>query len=290
MQKQKVVAIVAMDEDCGIGRDDKIPWTIKSDLAHFRETTMGYPIIMGSTTFKSLSRPLPGRINIVLSRTHTCVEGCIRAANSQHALDIAAIGQHEKVFIIGGEQIYREFIQRIDAVDEIIVSRISGKHECTKKLWDFKNDGLFNFDFSATRADFKVEKYVRKTASWPSYPAMNDSRSKTLIKRNFLIDLDGTVCDDIPNEHPEKFLTAKVKEKCVETLNSLKAEGHSITFFTSRKKEHETVTRKWLHDNKFHYDEIIFDKPRHGRYVWIDNLNAVSLLVPDGGLPEFFPA
>lgn len=284
MQKQKVIAIVAMDEDCGIGRDDKIPWTIKSDLTHFRETTMGYPIIMGSTTFKSLSRPLPGRINIVLSRTHTCVEGCIRAANSQHALDIASIGQHEKVFIIGGEQIYREFIQRIDAVDEIIVSRISGKHDCTKKLWEFKNDGLFNFDFSATRTDFKVEKYVRKTNGCLNLTA------KSTAKRNFLIDLDGTVCDDISNEHSEKFLTAKAKEKCAEKLNKLKEQGHSITFFTSRKKEHETVTRKWLHDNKFHYDEIIFDKPRHGRYVWIDNLNAVSLLVPDGGLPEFFPA
>ena len=63
----QIIAIVAMDEHRGIGKDGKIPWHIAEDFKHFKETTLGYPIIMGRKTYDSIGRPLPGRRNIVLS-------------------------------------------------------------------------------------------------------------------------------------------------------------------------------------------------------------------------------
>jgi len=289
MIKQKVIAIMAMDDEWGISKDGKIPWNIPTEMAHFRDTTMGYPVIMGSSTFKTLGRPLPGRINIVLTKKHYCVEGCLRAANPQHALDLAVMGQHDKVFIIGGEQVYREYLQHLDVVDELMISKIEGKFGCDKKLWDFKCDGFFNFISGyVTKPGFKVENYERKNTNL---------RLTKFQKKNFLIDIDGTICEDIPNEEPEKFATAKLIDnrfdhqlKCVENLKLLREAGHDITFFTSRKKEHEEVTVKWLKEHDFVYDKIIFDKPRYGKYIWIDNLNVTGLITPDGGMPAFFPA
>ena len=89
--------------------------------------------------------------------------------------------------------------------------------------------------------------------------------------KNYLIDIDGTICDDIPNEQPERMVTANVYPEALKTLNKWYAEGHIITFFTSRLEEHREVTEKWLHDNKFKYHGLLMDKPRGGNYHWIDN-------------------
>ena len=89
--------------------------------------------------------------------------------------------------------------------------------------------------------------------------------------KNYLIDIDGTICDDIPNEEPERMATAKVFPDALETLNKWYDEGHIITFFTSRTEEHREVTEKWLQKNGFQYHGILFGKPRGGNYHWIDN-------------------
>ncbi len=89
--------------------------------------------------------------------------------------------------------------------------------------------------------------------------------------KNFLIDIDGTVCDDIPNEEPERMATAKVFPDALATLNKWFDEGHIITFFTSRTEAHRTVTEKWLADNGFKYHGMVMGKPRGGNYHWIDN-------------------
>jgi len=64
--------------------------------------------------------------------------------------------------------------------------------------------------------------------------------------KNYLIDIDGTICDDIPNEEPERMATATLYPDALETLNKWYEEGHVITFFTSRTEEHRDVTEKWL--------------------------------------------
>ena len=89
--------------------------------------------------------------------------------------------------------------------------------------------------------------------------------------KNYLIDIDGTVCDDIPNEEPERMATAALYPDALETVNKWFDEGHVITFFTSRVEEHREVTEKWLQENGFKYHGLLMGKPRGGNYHWIDN-------------------
>lgn len=89
--------------------------------------------------------------------------------------------------------------------------------------------------------------------------------------KNYLIDIDGTVCDDIPNEEPERMLTAKVYPDALITLNKWFDEGHLICFFTSRTEEHRAYTEIWLKKHGFKYHSLLMGKPRGGNYHWIDN-------------------
>jgi hypothetical protein len=89
--------------------------------------------------------------------------------------------------------------------------------------------------------------------------------------KNYLIDIDGTICDDIPNEEPERMLTAKVYPDALETLNKWYKEGHIICFFTSRTEEHREYTETWLEKNGFNYHSMLMGKPRGGNYHWVDN-------------------
>lgn len=89
--------------------------------------------------------------------------------------------------------------------------------------------------------------------------------------KNYLIDIDGTICDDIPNEEPERMATAGLYPEALITLNKWFDEGHIITFFTSRTEEHRAVTEQWLAENGFRYHGLLMGKPRGGNYHWIDN-------------------
>jgi uncharacterized HAD superfamily protein len=89
--------------------------------------------------------------------------------------------------------------------------------------------------------------------------------------KNYMIDIDGTICDDIPNEEPHRMIDAAVYPDALKTLNKWFEEGHIITFFTSRTEEHRKVTEEWLAKHEFKYHGILFGKPRGGNYHWIDN-------------------
>jgi len=89
--------------------------------------------------------------------------------------------------------------------------------------------------------------------------------------KNYLIDIDGTICDDIPNEEPERMATAEVYPDALLTLNKWYDEGHIICFFTSRTEEHRDVTEVWLKKRGFNYHSLLMGKPRGGNYHWIDN-------------------
>ncbi len=89
--------------------------------------------------------------------------------------------------------------------------------------------------------------------------------------KNFLVDIDGTVCDDIPNEEPERMVTAKVYPDALEILNKWYDEGHIITFFTSRTEDHRSITEEYLSRHGFKYHGLLMGKPRGGNYHWIDN-------------------
>ena len=88
---------------------------------------------------------------------------------------------------------------------------------------------------------------------------------------NYLIDIDGTICDDVPNEEPERMVTAEPYMDALETINNWHVQGHIITFFTSRTENLRAVTEEWLDRHGFRYHGILMGKPRGGNYHWIDN-------------------
>jgi hypothetical protein len=89
--------------------------------------------------------------------------------------------------------------------------------------------------------------------------------------KNYLIDIDGTICDDIPNEEPHRMGTCEPFPDALEICNKWYDEGHIITFFTSRTEEHREITEKWLNEHGFKYHGLLVCKPRGGNYHWIDN-------------------
>ena len=99
---------MAVAENGIIGKDGDMPWRLPSDLKHFKQVTMGCPIIMGRLTWESIGRPLPGRVNIVISRSALDLpDGVVGVATPEEAL--VAAGDAETVMIIGGGQIYKLF-------------------------------------------------------------------------------------------------------------------------------------------------------------------------------------
>jgi dihydrofolate reductase len=101
-----VSLIVAADARGGIGREGRLPWHLPEDLKRFKALTMGKPIIMGRRTHRSIGRPLPGRRNIVISRSEGLeLAGCETAGSLEAALELA--GDAPEACVIGGAEIYR---------------------------------------------------------------------------------------------------------------------------------------------------------------------------------------
>ncbi len=115
--------IAAMAENRVIGRAGGLPWRIPEDLRHFREVTMGHPIIMGRKTFEQIGRPLPGRMNIVLTRQPGYQAPGCRVCHSL-ADALAACAGADEVFICGGGELYR---QTISVADRIYLTVVEGE-------------------------------------------------------------------------------------------------------------------------------------------------------------------
>ena len=89
--------------------------------------------------------------------------------------------------------------------------------------------------------------------------------------KNYLIDIDGTVTDDVPNEEPERMKMVLPFPDSLEILNKWYDEGHIITFFTSRTEDVREITENWLDKHGFKYHGLLMGKPRGGNYHWVDN-------------------
>ena len=89
--------------------------------------------------------------------------------------------------------------------------------------------------------------------------------------KNYLIDIDGTITDDVPNEEPERMAVVLPFPDALEILNKWYDEGHVITFFTSRTEEVREITEVWLDKHGFKYNGLLMGKPRGGNYHWVDN-------------------
>jgi len=108
MNPPRLIAIVAMSSNRVIGRAGTLPWHFPEDLKFFKRTTLGHPILMGRTTFESIGRPLPGRQNIVLSRTMQPREGITVIRDVNELADVCA--PDSTVFVIGGAQVFAKLL------------------------------------------------------------------------------------------------------------------------------------------------------------------------------------
>ncbi|KAB2641400.1 MAG: dihydrofolate reductase [Verrucomicrobia bacterium] len=118
--KLHLTAIVAMTPQRVIGRDGKLPWQLPEDLAFFKRSTSGHPIVMGRKTYQSLGRPLPKRRNIVLTRDPNWSAAGVEVLHAP--AELAELpGLDGQVFIIGGAEIYQAFWPLLD---DLLVSHV----------------------------------------------------------------------------------------------------------------------------------------------------------------------
>ena len=111
----KISIVVAASTNNVIGVDGQLPWRLPEDLRHFKQITMGKPMIMGRTTYESIGRALPGRQSIVLSRQAGFeAQDCDVVSTIEDA--ITAAGDAEEVMVIGGGEIYRQFLPQVDRI------------------------------------------------------------------------------------------------------------------------------------------------------------------------------
>ncbi len=117
-----IIGIVAVAQDLAIGKDGKLPWHYTADLKHFKETTSGHAVVMGMNTWRSIGKPLPNRLNIVLSRSVQSerAENLIFLHSEREAVDLAKFLKCD-LFVIGGSKTYLEFA---DAIEAWIVTRV----------------------------------------------------------------------------------------------------------------------------------------------------------------------
>lgn len=156
----EIIIIAAIAKNGIIGKDGSLPWSISEELKHFKETTMGYPLLMGRKTFYSINKMLAGRKMIVLSKnlSNDDLEDCTVFNNINEAISYCKGKNFSKLFILGGREIYA---QVFDYVDRMILSIIDKEYEGDTSFPEFDENNwrkrtLKKFD------EFKVVEFIRK--------------------------------------------------------------------------------------------------------------------------------
>lgn len=158
-----LTAVVAMDPDRVIGRNGTLPWHLPKDLAFFKRTTTGHPIVMGRKTFESIGRPLPKRRNIVLTRDAAWSAPGVEVIH--HPEDLARLpGLAGRVFVIGGSEIYAAFLS---ALDDLLVSHVLDRHPGDTFLPPFE-DQFPNSEIIESHATFEVRRHFRQNFPAPA--------------------------------------------------------------------------------------------------------------------------
>lgn len=150
-----LTAIVAMDPNRLIGANGTLPWHLPEDLAFFKKTTLGHPILMGRKTFESIGKPLPKRKNIVLTRDRNWSHEGVEVIHSPDAI----AKMEGSIFIIGGAEIYAALSPLID---EWLVSHVHHSYEGDTYLAPFEIDFPESEEVEG-HGDFTVRRYRRGT-------------------------------------------------------------------------------------------------------------------------------
>jgi dihydrofolate reductase len=126
-ERPRITLVVAAAANGVIGIDGGMPWHLPADLAHFKRVTLGKPVLMGRRTHESIGRPLPGRLNLVLSRRPGYqAEGCRAVASLGEALAVAAEARAPELMVIGGAAVYAE---AMPAADRILLTGVDAAPE-----------------------------------------------------------------------------------------------------------------------------------------------------------------
>lgn len=151
-----LTAIVAMTPDRVIGRGGALPWHLPEDLAFFKRTTSGHPIVMGRKTFESIGKPLPKRRNIVLTRDRSWSAPGVEVIHDPGDLaDLPDLGG--RVFVIGGAEIYAAFLPDLD---DLLVSHVRERFEGDTVFPEFGH--LFpKWELVETHDAFEVRRWSR---------------------------------------------------------------------------------------------------------------------------------
>ena len=139
-----------------IGRDGTLPWHLPEDLAFFKRTTSGHPIIMGRKTFESIGRPLPKRRNIVLTRSPSWEASGVEVIHRPEDLETLP-GLTGRVFIIGGSEIYAAFMPLLD---DLLVSHVFEEHVGDTVFPEFES-GFPHSEIVENHPEFEVRRWTR---------------------------------------------------------------------------------------------------------------------------------
>jgi dihydrofolate reductase len=150
-------AIVAMTPSRVIGRGNTIPWKIPGEQKWFKEVTMGHCVLMGSKTYLSIGRLLPGRRNLIVSRSQTW-EG---AEMIRDLCQFDPVDYSEEVYVIGGGEIYR---QLLDRCDELLITRLKAEHPGDVYFPEYEPEFLMVEQIRET-ADYWIFRYARRDAA-----------------------------------------------------------------------------------------------------------------------------
>jgi dihydrofolate reductase len=157
----KVIIIAAVSKNNVIGNDGKVPWYSKEELEHFKKMTMTFPVIMGRKTWDSIGKPLIGRLNVIITRNEEFISQYKEATpfhSVQEAIGFFKTSVYEKVFVIGGGQIFQE---AIGLADEMVVSEMN--FNCEGNVYYPEYDGSkWLLNSSELFTDFIVHHYIRK--------------------------------------------------------------------------------------------------------------------------------
>lgn len=164
--------IVAVDKDLGIGLNNTLPWNYKSDMKFFREMTKGHgnnAVVMGKNTYLSIGRELPGRKNIVLSTSLNYVSKNIDIfQNIDDLCEYCKDKNYDSIWIIGGESIYRQFLE-LELVNVIYITEIDEKYECDTFFPNLLDNFILSkndFDKFENNTKLTFKKYYKKIENY----------------------------------------------------------------------------------------------------------------------------
>lgn len=256
--------IVAIAENGVIGGDNRLLWHISEDLKNFKKITSGHPVVMGRKTYESLGRPLPNRENVVITRSDIEIEGCKVVHSLEEAL--ALFTPADKVFIIGGAQIYKE---ALPLADRFYLTRVHKVYEGDTYFPEWNDDEwqVVNKEHFERGEKYEYpytfEEYIRVANSNCDYQITQITPTEIPQLREIALPSFERTYRDIVSKEQNDYMIEEMYS--IESLQNQFAEGQQFYFFY---EEGRVVGYLSLHPEEstlVHLEKLYFDYNVHGK-------------------------